>query len=798
MTTGPNPPFFKRLENSRAGAAAARFFDLLPALALASLCLRAAELAAGTQAGTKPGELALITAQALGSDLLSLARYLPVLFLYSLPFLLNRSRRSFWGLGAAWSLLVLLQAALVIYFFKAGVPLGSDLLGYSPAEILATIRGGGGLPSAPVFGLALALGALWTLLARQIRKERPWLSFKAAAAALAAGLVMLAAAPGQFSRAGSAGEYSYNLALDKTSFLLNDTAAYLLPSWLKGGTSSRAALSSGQGLKYLDPKYPFLRAEQTPDALGPYFEINPARPPNIVFIIVEGLGRSFSGPGAALGSFTPNLDRLAAGGLYWENFLATQGRTFGVLPSLLASLPFGDNGLAELGERMPRHISLLSVLKNSGYRLKVYSGFNSDFDNDRIFYARNGVDSLVDELNFGPGYQKSNSWGYADRELFSRVLAGEAKDDKEPFITLLKTATMHTPYTFLGQAAYDAVFERRLDQLGIPEAKKAGYRAYRSIYTSILYTDEQLGRFLEGLGKDPAYRNTIFVITGDHRLPEIPMVTRIDRYHVPLLIYSPLLKTTARIKSVSSQFDVTPSLLAFLSHNYGIRTPKAVTWLGTGLDLEPSFRNTHVIPMKQTKTNFVDFLAGTWYLNQDALYKLNDAMGITETRDGGARERMKEKFGAFLAANEEVARTLALMPEGTEKELAPYREEARLRPSVQEDEDAPRGVAVSEVSAPESSKAGSLAIEVKFSNSGPERSELFVPLVVLMTDGAAELTETYGPAQRLAPGETVSLKLDVKSAGIQGGRYFLAVIPSHPDTGKSIGAGRYRVPVRLQ
>ena len=75
----------------------------------------------------------------------------------------------------------------------------------------------------------------------------------------------------------------------------------------------------------------------------------------------------------------------------------------------------------------------------------------------------------------------------------------------------------------------------------------------------------------------PEYRNTIFILTGDHRLPEIPMSTRIDRYHVPLLIVSPLLKQPRMITAVSSHFDVAPSLLALLAHNAGIKTPNILT-----------------------------------------------------------------------------------------------------------------------------------------------------------------------------------------------------------------------------
>src|SRR5690606_41349715 len=90
----------------------------------------------------------------------------------------------------------------------------------------------------------------------------------------------------------------------------------------------------------LDPADPFLHPDATPDALGPYFgPTRTGRPPNLVVIVVEGLGRSFSGPDAALGSFTPFLDELAGRSLYFDNFMANQGRTFGVLPALFGSLP---------------------------------------------------------------------------------------------------------------------------------------------------------------------------------------------------------------------------------------------------------------------------------------------------------------------------------------------------------------------------------------------------------------------------------------------------------------------------
>lgn len=773
-------------------ARAVRFFRFLPALLAGLLLLRAAELLAGLEPGTAFGTAALVWLTAAALDLYALAKHLPLVFLLSLPFL-GRKDGSVKGLGLAWAVLLLLQLALVQYYFKSGVPLGADMYAYSLKDIFTTVKGAGALSMPLFFGLAAALAAFWAALTYLKKRALPEVPAKAAAVALAAALPLLAFAPAQPVTIRGLSEHSITLALNKSAFFIDETFEYFSPARRK---TVKTGASSGMALGSLSDEYPFLREERTYDALGPLFK-SADRTPNLVFFIAEGLGRDFSGPGAGLGSFTPKLDALAAEGLYWENFLANQGRTFGVLPSLFGSMPFGRNGLAELGEKMPRHMTLLSLLKKAGYRVRVYCGFNSDFDNDRAFYAINGADSLTDEVNFGPGYKKSTSWGYADRELLTRALAGEPQDGKEPSVTVLKTSTMHTPYRFLGQEAYYPVFERHLDALGIQEGRKDAYRKHRDIYTSILYFDTELARFIGELKKRPAWRNTIFVLTGDHRLPEIPMSNKLSRYHVPLIIISPLLKAPARIKGVSSQLDVAPSLLAYLSRNYGLQTPRRVTWLGAGLDTHPSFRSVQSFPMMHTKTDLVDFISGYWFLNHKTLYRLGDSLQISQSADPEPLRAMTVKFGAFTAANAVVARDNQLMPDGTEMEAGPYVQEERYKlPEALSDDLAP-GLAVREVRAPESARAGALAVEISFANPGKEPSPKFVPLAVLMTAEAKELTESYGLPQQLAPDGSVTLRLNIKSEKVPPGRYFLAVIPSHPDTGKAVGGGKYRIPVLL-
>ncbi len=776
----------------------ARFLDLLPALVLALLCLRAAELAVGMQPGATLSEIAGIAAVALGLDLLSLIRYLPILFLCSLPFLFLRSRRAgFLSLGFAWSLLLIAQTALIQYFLTARVPLGADLFAYSWHDILETVSGGTGPAVVLVVGLILALTGLWLVMAMQSRRSAPVCPPVISVIVFASALIAFAAAPRLPGHARSETDDTYNLTLNKTAYFLDNSFAYLASARLNTRRDlpvQTASAAAGPGFHYLDPAYPFLREEQTPDALGPYFQIRKGGPPNLVFIIVEGLGRSFSGPGAHLGSFTPRLDELAEKSLYWENFLAVQGRTFAALPSIFASLPFGANGFARLGKAMPGHNSLLSVLKSNGYRLNFYIGFDLDFDNERLFLSRQGTDILMDQRNFGKEYTRANSWGYADNDLVSLALGAETRDARPPFVSVIQTITMHTPYTFPGQPRFYDRFEARLDELGIAGERKDAYRAYRDIYTTILYADDALGRFFEETKKNPAYQNTVFIVTGDHRLPEIPMSTRIDRYHVPLIIFSPLLRAPARIKSVSSHFDLAPSLLAFLSHNYGVQTPHAVTWIGSGLDMEPSFRNIHDFPLKQTVTNLVDFISGNWFINQDMLYTLNDGMNIEPDPDDAALARVQAQFAAFRAANDQFARTRTLIPRDAAAQLIPYRDEARAKPPGPV-AGGTAALAVSEVRAPKDALAGQLTVEAVFANNGPAATDVFVPLVVLSAADGREVSESYGSPQRLARGKSVSLRLPVKSPGVVPGRYFLSVLPSHPQTGKKVGAGRYRIPI---
>ena len=69
-------------------------------------------------------------------------------------------------------------------------------------------------------------------------------------------------------------------------------------------------------------------------------------------------------------------------------------------------------------------------------------------------------------------------------------------------------------------------------------------------------------------GKEPYFKNTLFVLVGDHGFSVAPILTelRLLRFHVPLLFYAPDCWATqdAASHSVASQNDVIPTVLGLL------------------------------------------------------------------------------------------------------------------------------------------------------------------------------------------------------------------------------------------
>ena len=564
-------------------------------------------------------------------------------------------------------ILLLIQVALSQYFVKTLVPLGADIWAYSIEDIKQTLGASGGinLSAIIIFSVLLLITVLaFVMLSNRIKIKGVW--------AFVLFAVFAAASVTNFSRTvkklSPGQEYSNNLSLNKSWYFFDKSYRHFFPPSTEEDIYTDYETADNM-FAYVDEKnYPFLHTiDSTEDVLSPFFTRD-SLPPNIVILLVEGLGRAFTNEGAYLGNFTPFIDSLARKSLYWENFLSEGGRTFAALPSLLSSLPFAKNGFNEMGDAMPKHLSLLNLLQHNGYNSSFYYGGDSHFDNMDIFLQKNSINTINDEKTFPDGYTKmpgknGATWGYGDKELVRRFF--ETKQTvQQPYVNVVLTVSTHSPFLINEQDQYLAKFENRMTEIQLTDDVKQQRRNYRNQFASILFLDDAVRDFINQYKKRPDYNNTVFLITGDHRMPEIPMSSKIDRYHVPLLIYSPLLKRTAKFKSVSTHFDITPSLLAWLKNSYHIKIPSIASWIGSGLDTTRTFRNIHSYPIMQTKNDLVDFIMGNYMLNGDDLYQISPNMDLDPAPDEEKRNQLQSRFNKFLSKNNRfIANPSLLIPD---------------------------------------------------------------------------------------------------------------------------------------
>ena len=275
---------------------------------------------------------------------------------------------------------------------------------------------------------------------------------------------------------------------------------------------------------------------------------------------------------------------------------------------------------------------------------------------------------INDEKTFPTGYtqmpsQNGFTWGYGDKELFRRFIETK-KNPQSPSVNVVLTVSTHNPFLINQQEEYLQKFEERMTAIGLPEGVKTQRRNYKYQFASILFLDDAVKDFINQYKKRPDFNHTVFLITGDHRMPEIPMSSKIDRYHVPLIMYSPLLKRTAKFSSISTHFDITPSLLAWLKKSYGIASPEKASWIGSGLDTSRRFRNIHSYPIMQTKVELIDFISGNFLLNGEDLYRINPNMDLTPETDVTKTNQLKAGFNRFLTKNRQfLANPSSIVPD---------------------------------------------------------------------------------------------------------------------------------------
>jgi len=421
------------------------------------------------------------------------------------------------------------------------------------------------------------------------------------------------------------------------------------------------------GFHFYGIQYPFLHSDNATDVLGEFFQFKEQKP-NIVVIIVESLSSVFCGENPTYGSFTPFLDSLIGKSLYWKNFIATSERTFNVLPALFGSLPPGKGNIFTDLSKCPFQFSMIRYLKEDGYYTSFFYGGDPAFNDMENYCKRQNVDYIL--RFFDPAYQRmvmdnpGFTWGYSDGDLFKRSFEVIDSLKKTPRLDIYLTLTMHSPFMPPQADLYRKKVRERMVELGFSKERIQVSLTYENICSAILYSDNALRFFFKEYSKRNEFDNTIFVITGDHALPElnISYISNLERFHVPMIIYSPMLRKSVHFKSVSSHLDVTPSLLAMMKKQFNTNLLPEAHWLGTGIDTCRSFRNTHSFAMIRNNRDIIDYIKGNYYLCGDRLYDIVPDLLIRENGDDTLLKQMVQELGDFKTLNSHVIQQNKLLP----------------------------------------------------------------------------------------------------------------------------------------
>ncbi|MCF1751507.1 LTA synthase family protein [Mariniradius sediminis] len=555
------------------------------------------------------------------------------------------------------TILVILQGGLIFYFSKMLLPLGDDLYAYSVEDIVTTVKASGELNLLNSAAVFLVFGGVFGLLS--LGRWIP-LGFNGGivlSVLCYCYLLVFNLFPNLIEK--STAELENNLTANKSRYFYDQSYNYFFNRnylyfdfYLTAPKKENLLVQK----RFVDSNYPFLHQNNYPDVLSPYFGAFDTIP-DVVFVIVEGLGKAYSGEDAYLGSFTPFLDSLSNHSLYWKNGLSTTGRTFGVLTGIFGALPFAQNGFMEQAPEFPGHLTLLSLLKHNGYQVNYHIGADKKFDNVGPFLEYQTVDRILDMTSFDPDFEETPSksgfsWGYPDKAMFENGMRKIPRDSVQASLSIFQTQTSHDPFLIPDEQKYFQLLDEYLDKtLKIPASQKPNYLKYQSMYASILYVDEAIREFFEEYRKMPKYENTIFIITGDHRLPEIPLATSIDRFHVPIMIFSEKISRPKRMPAVATHFEITPTLLAFLHNRYDLELPSVVAWKGYVMDTASTFQANVSHPLMRNKNQLVDFLSNEYFLSDNQLYQLVDNMGMEPITDQRTKEQLTREFESYKNSN---------------------------------------------------------------------------------------------------------------------------------------------------
>lgn len=537
-----------------------------------------------------------------------------------------------------FSLIIISQTLLTGFFFSSKMLLGDEVTKFSLTELYVIITTGSNIFSIIITLIGIIFCILFSFyIKRLVNKPIPLINFLSIAVIITITLIWNNNKK-HLTKVKNL-EYfnnifSFYLGNSKIPYFLtlNTTSEHNDITYTEKELSDCITNFIKRSKNHSDKAYPFLSNTTSSSTLSPYFNKKNTRP-NLVFLVVEGLSSAFSGEKAYLGSHTPFIDSLAKNSLAWPNAISCAERTYGALPHILGSLPYGAdhtgfiNQISSSNPIYPNFSTIFNLLDQFHYNSYFQYPAWGEFDHTTPFLKQASSNIIINDISEYENYfeqnninEKKYNWGFDDYALFNTSF-NLIDYNKSPFISTYLTLGIHSPFDYEPRNGSSTV--EYLESKSHLNTKIKN----KEIAKTIHLTDDAIKLFFKKISKYKSFQNTIFIITGDHNIGnDVHSRSPIEFFRVPLIIYSPLLNTQKEFPSIVTHRDITPSIVRLLSENYNLNfdPQQKVSFTGVQLDTSSTFGSNVSTSLCLYHQILPQYIEGKYFITQNNLYQLTD------------------------------------------------------------------------------------------------------------------------------------------------------------------------------
>lgn len=284
---------------------------------------------------------------------------------------------------------------------------------------------------------------------------------------------------------------------------------------------------------------------------------------NVIFLQLEGIDKWL-----LTKETMPNLYSLYEKSISFEEHYSmytgggsTFNSEFAVNTGFTTPFSYNCNVYTLSGNSFP--YTMPRLFRKQGYRINAFHMNSKEFYSRGVNYRAWGYDSyngLLDQSDMEEYQAELDRELILNEEFYNKMFKG-----KEPFVHYLITYTPHTPFTAekkLGKV----VAENYYGEGNVPD----DLDEEAVVKLMAKETDDMIGLLIQALKDNDLYEDTIIVAYADHYLYTINDRSILDKYKItsdnrinntPFFIWSSDIKEQTKIKSVTMQFDILPTVL---------------------------------------------------------------------------------------------------------------------------------------------------------------------------------------------------------------------------------------------